>query len=115
MKKTVCKGPNYKYLGHFSQQKWLDKGHNDVGASDSGGIKPPSPVAIAPVQTRPPAPQLPEYDIQSVDGGGIRGRSMVRDPRTIQPPPEWKDPTWVSNAQRLNDAGRPQIGPRRRA
>ena len=28
MKKTECKGKNFNYLGHFSQQKYLDKGHN---------------------------------------------------------------------------------------
>lgn len=37
MKKTSCKGPMYKYLGHFAQQKWLDKGHNDVCETNSKG------------------------------------------------------------------------------
>jgi hypothetical protein len=28
MKKTSCKGSNYKYLGHFAQDKHLHRGHN---------------------------------------------------------------------------------------
>jgi len=114
MKKTVCKGPNFKYLGHFSQQKWLDKGHNDVGSSTSGGLmNAPPPAAIAPAAP-PPPPVLAEYEEVPVSGGGMRGRSIQRDPRTAQPIP-WKDANWVQSSKALNDASRPVVGPRRRA
>lgn len=29
MKKTSCKGPLYKHLGHFAKDKYLSQGHND--------------------------------------------------------------------------------------
>lgn len=112
MKKTACKGPNYKYLGHFAQQKWLDKGHNDVGVQSSGGLmNAPPPAAIAPVAPPAPPPALAEYEERTVGGGGMRGRSIVRDPITAQPR---QDPAWVQSSKALNDASRPTVGPRRR-
>lgn len=35
MKKISCSGPDYKYLGHFSKQRFLDQGHNDYKESEN--------------------------------------------------------------------------------
>jgi hypothetical protein len=32
MKKPSLGGSNYGYLGHFKQDKWIQKGHNDWGS-----------------------------------------------------------------------------------
>lgn len=136
MKKTQCKGKLYKYLGHFAQQKWLDKGHNDVGALTtidyttappilggvqpngfrSPGLNPNQNPQVGPVpQFQPSAP--PTTQVQIVGGGGLRHRVYTKPQSQADweasQKKGWQDPTWTETKRQLNERSAPQIGPRR--
>lgn len=125
MKKTELKGPLYKYLGHFKQQKYLDEGHNTtIYMPDQGGPRggAPGPGAVQSI-TPNKDPLKSNVWTKATPGGGQRFRifnDAVSDTATL------KAQDRMDSKRRLLDEGgwanervnpavfneRPKVGPR---
>jgi hypothetical protein len=70
MKRASLSGPLYKHLGHFTQQKYLDQGHNDVNDPHS---------AVREIELDPPGEGEPDdVSFRLKDEEDNQSEDMVR-------------------------------------